>query len=97
VAARKGSADGLSPPAIVEPVKRRTPLAFARNAVRTTINGSSSKSCDEKGVSTGLTTEKIKLSSLGDLELTLSCPTCLRSHKWKLKDAWIAGQERPKY
>ena len=40
-------------------------------------------------VPTGLTTEKIKLSSLSDLKLPLLCPACLKTHKWGQKDAWI--------
>jgi hypothetical protein len=40
-------------------------------------------------VPTGLTTEKIKLSSLSDLKLRLQCPACLKTHKWGQKEAWI--------
>jgi len=40
-------------------------------------------------VPTGLTTEKIKLSSLSDLKLRLQCPACLKIHRWGQKDALI--------
>ena len=40
-------------------------------------------------VSTGLTTEKIKLSSLSDLKFRLLCPACLKTHRWGPKEAWI--------
>jgi len=40
-------------------------------------------------VSTGLTTEKIKLSSLSNLTLRVLCPACLKNHKWGQKEAWI--------
>ena len=40
-------------------------------------------------VPTGLTTEKIKLSSLSDLKLRLQCPACLKTHKWGWKEAWL--------
>ena len=40
-------------------------------------------------VPTGLTTEKIKLSSLSDLKLRLLCPACLKWHRWGQKEAWI--------
>jgi hypothetical protein len=40
-------------------------------------------------VPTGLTTEKIKLSSLSDVKLRLQCPACLKIHKWGQKEAWI--------
>ena len=38
---------------------------------------------------TGLTTEKIKLSSLSDLKLRLQCPACLKIHKWGWKEALL--------
>ena len=40
-------------------------------------------------VPTGLTTEKIKLSSLSDLKLRLHCPACLKIHRWGQKDALL--------
>ena len=40
-------------------------------------------------VPTGLTTEKIKLSSLSGIKLRLQCPACLKIHKWSQKEAWI--------
>jgi hypothetical protein len=40
-------------------------------------------------VPTGLTTEKIKLSSLSNLKLPLLCPACLKTHRWGQKEAWI--------
>jgi hypothetical protein len=42
-------------------------------------------------VPTGLTTEKIHFDSLpNDLAIPMRCPACLRFHKWRRKDAWIA-------
>ena len=41
-------------------------------------------------VPTGLTTEKIKLSSLsGRFKLRVLCPACLKIHRWGQKEAWI--------
>jgi hypothetical protein len=41
-------------------------------------------------VSTGLTTEAIKLESLDDdLSIPLRCPACLKVHHWVRKDAWV--------
>jgi len=40
-------------------------------------------------VPTGLTTEKIKLSSLSGIKLRLQWPACLKIHKWGHKEAWI--------
>jgi hypothetical protein len=40
-------------------------------------------------VPTGLTTEKIKLSSLSGLKLRLQCPACLKLHRWGQKEAWL--------
>jgi hypothetical protein len=40
-------------------------------------------------IPTGLTTEKINLSSLSNLKLPLRCPACLKLHKWGQKDALI--------
>ena len=40
-------------------------------------------------MATGLTTEKIKLSSLSSLKLRLQCPACLKSHRWGQKEAWL--------
>jgi len=39
-------------------------------------------------VPTGLTTEKIKLSSLSDLKFRLQCPACLKIHRWGQREAW---------
>jgi hypothetical protein len=46
-------------------------------------------------VPTGLTTDKVKLSSLSGITFTLRCPACLRNHKWQKKDVW-EHEERPK-
>src|SRR5262249_48516467 len=40
-------------------------------------------------VSTGLSTEMIKFSSLPDLPYTLRCPGCGKLHHWRPKDAWV--------
>ena len=45
-------------------------------------------------VSTGLTTEKINLSSLSNLKLPLLCPACLKSHRWGQKEAWIYDRDK---
>ena len=42
-------------------------------------------------VSTGLTTDVIKLDTL-DITLSLRCPTCGKLHQWKQKDAWVEGE-----
>ena len=50
----------------------------------------------DRAVPTGLTTEMIVFDSIeADLEIPLNCPACLKTHKWKPREAWIdeAGRE----
>ena len=43
-----------------------------------------------RAVPTGLTTEMIVFDSIeADLEIPLNCPACLKTHKWKPREAWI--------
>jgi len=39
-------------------------------------------------VPTGLSTDKVKLSSLSGIDFKLQCPACFRLHTWRTKDAW---------
>jgi hypothetical protein len=48
-----------------------------------------------KAVPTGLSTETIVLDSLLDITIPLQCPACLKLHKWRRKDAWVDGRDRP--
>jgi len=41
----------------------------------------------KRPVSTGLTTDMIKLDTL-EITLTTRCPACRKIHQWKRKDAW---------
>ena len=44
----------------------------------------------DRAVPTGLTTEMIVFDSIeADLEIPLNCPACLKTHKWKPREAWI--------
>jgi hypothetical protein len=45
-----------------------------------------------KPAPTGLRTETIVLASIPvDLMLELRCPSCLKMHEWRRKDAWVDG------
>ena len=47
-----------------------------------------------RAVPTGLTTEMIVFDSLdADLEMSLKCPACLKTHKWKPTETWIDKAE----
>ena len=56
-------------------------LAVPDILIRCSITGNS--------VKTGLTTESIRLESLGSLELRLKCSACKKIHKWRMADAWV--------
>jgi endogenous inhibitor of DNA gyrase (YacG/DUF329 family) len=42
-----------------------------------------------KPVPTGLTTEKIKFSSLSGVTIPFRCPACLKTHHWQKEEAWV--------
>jgi hypothetical protein len=41
-------------------------------------------------VATGLRTQWVVFHSLPPIEMSLLCPACHQTHKWKSKDAWVA-------
>jgi hypothetical protein len=43
----------------------------------------------DKGVPTGLNTEKIKFDSLSGIPFVLVCPACGKIHRWRKPDALI--------
>jgi hypothetical protein len=46
-----------------------------------------------RAIATGLQTEKIKFESLAGIQFSVVCPACGKIHRWRQRDAWIAGTE----
>jgi hypothetical protein len=46
-------------------------------------------------VPTGLTTQDIQFETLPkDIEMSVGCPFCQRTHSWTPKDAWVKGKKK---
>jgi hypothetical protein len=46
-----------------------------------------------RAIATGLQTEKVKFASLGGIQFSVVCSACGKIHRWRQRDAWIAGAE----